>query len=1589
MKQKILFIWILLIISGMVLAGQKREEPKVPESRTDRVAWLKYYNELEHIGGLGKAAGLSDRRAAIHNGNRVRTLFYNYGSIGKPNTEPSMEWPIGSGRGYAFEFGALAGAKVTPHSGDERDPIYIVSDGLVVAGVIEDAVDNTIAGDWQPLAGYHDPVAFSIAMSDAIDANRDGKPDNWPSNWFDPAFGDYMWPGEYGQGVTTADQESYYVMDDYYVKNHNSYWPVNAGTGWSTELQDDEFYPGFPVDTVRGGLGLEVQARGYQWVATRAQNVVFFVYELSNVGLDTLKNVYFGMYGDPHIGGATDYGDDNAYYDTYLDMVYAWDDDAKGGSEFAGTLPGFFGYKFLESPGEPRDNIDNDADGMVDESMQDGIDNDGDWRSFTDWNLNGKWDKGEPVNDDVGSDGVGPDDPQYVAPDVDGTENNGVPDAGEPNFDGSDLDEADQIGLTSFVVETYTNAGKDDEYYYTQRLAAAIKDSLFKQDSDNIFMYSSGPILMAPGDTRRFSIAMLFGYNTAAAEGTNLYEDPHNTRDLYATAAIMQDIYNAGYRFVKPPTKPRVNAVAGDKRVTLYWDDGAEKSRDPLYGNDFEGYVIYRATDFGFNEALSITDTYGAPYLWKPIAKFDLKNELSGPHPVEQIAGSGLHYDMGANTGIVHSYVDDNVINGQRYFYAVCAYDSGAVNDTLPPTETSKNIQEDFAGNVTLDVNTVVVTPQAPSVGFIDPSIPVDEREHTGPGSGSVEFKIIDPTLIPNGRNYELKFIDSEMDGVDNDGDWKTFEDDTVFITNGPFVDLVLYPSSDTLSYITAEYDTLVASIKVGNFIEHAGLTWLVNSLLEGGSKDTIIFYPDTIVTLPTLSIWDALSDGPVYDDVGSDGCSDEYETGLGTCADTIVSIAGLDPNGDNWHPLLNPDGTEANGKPDSGEPDLDQNDLQEKMRETQYFTVSDVTDANNPIRTMDNQIGLHGEDVNSFSNGFQVYVINDTLKVDNERSRWINGDALWEADIQVYSSSSVKGIASPSDYLIEFHESVVDTAVSPTASGLVPAPIRYGRDEFNNWLYCGLAYSVYDPINEEYVDVMQIGMKDSVLKTGNQILPILYQREDKSGVWSTTWRFKFSSKLENINSMYSYDSGVIIGTESNGVHIYDLESESWKHWTNENSGKGLLSDGVSDIEYIDGFFWIATSIGPALFDGNIWHHNAKLETLFDELAPDNEGSLEDKDKSKAYIACTAIAQDSEGWVWLGTYRQGLIRVNTQGTYATSLDDSVETYITPDSINVDITAADINDLMFDSNEALWIATSAGLLRYDRSTSNWKAYETSDGLPNKKVTSIIELDDGTIVIGTEGGLAFLTGDSFVSYNKAAGMLTDDKVYSLYFRNQYELYVGTYKGYAVYNLSNASADYSTGITASMFNASWGDSTIYQDDLIKAITFVGDVGFFGTKAGPEIRMDEFSWNSSGPQPGDVYEMKTRKPFSNHDVFTFNTYGGTVDPTQMENNLSNIAVVPNPYVASAVWEKKPYLQTGRGERKVWFTHLPPTCTIRIFNLAGDLVRTLEHDETAFNGAESWDLLNIDNMEVAYGIYIFHVETEDASTIGKFAVIK
>ena len=130
-------------------------------------------------------------------------------------------------------------------------------------------------------------------------------------------------------------------------------------------------------------------------------------------------------------------------------------------------------------------------------------------------------------------------------------------------------------------------------------------------------------------------------------------------------------------RFAKPPEKPILKAIPGDGKVTLYWDDRAEKTFDAFYQRiNFEGYRIYRSTEPNFIENKIITDAFGKPIYREPIAQFDLVDGEIGLHPIDV---NGAMFYLGDDTGLKHSFIDSTVQNGQTYYYAVSAYDKGFV----------------------------------------------------------------------------------------------------------------------------------------------------------------------------------------------------------------------------------------------------------------------------------------------------------------------------------------------------------------------------------------------------------------------------------------------------------------------------------------------------------------------------------------------------------------------------------------------------------------------------------------------------------------------------------------------------------------------------------------------------------------------------------------------------------------------------------------------------------------------------------------------------------------------------------------------
>ncbi len=110
-------------------------------------------------------------------------------------------------------------------------------------------------------------------------------------------------------------------------------------------------------------------------------------------------------------------------------------------------------------------------------------------------------------------------------------------------------------------------------------------------------------------------------------------------------------------------------------------------------------------------------------------------------------------------------------------------------------------------------------------------------------------------------------------------------------------------------------------------------------------------------------------------------------------------------------------------------------------------------------------------------------------------------------------------------------------------------------------------------------------------------------------------------------------------------------------------------------------------------------------------------------------------------------------------------------------------------------------------------------------------------------------------------------------------------------------------------------------------------------------------------------------------------------------ENFPKDVYVVPNPF-------KQHSGLTGQGERnRIEFLGLPGSATIKIYTVAGDLVKQIEHDDGS--GSASWgsntklDYQLTDwALGVAPGVYVFLVQSRveghtNESHIGKFAIIK
>jgi hypothetical protein len=400
---------------------------------------------------------------------------------------------------------------------------------------------------------------------------------------------------------------------------------------------------------------------------------------------------------------------------------------------------------------------------MIDERRDDRIDNNRNWAQEF---------------DDVGRDGIagtgdfGEGDGRATSGYDDFGNDTGLP--GEPHIDKTDVNESDQIGLTSFYYFAPANNVRmgDDETLWSNLapgffdVPTSIVNNRPERGEDGDFIYGSGYFPLLAGKTERFSLALVYG----GGKGGTVDDD---IADLLKNKQTVQKIYDANYQFPQPPDKPTLVAVPGDKQVTLYWDRKAESTIDPVLRiKHFEGYKIYRSTDPDFSDIFTITDATGSPQGYRPLAQFDLKDGIKGYFRANAElfqASSGYSYYLGSDNGLQHTYVDNDVENGRRYFYAIVAYSRGDETIGIFPAENTKFFSILPTGEIVHDVNTVVVIPGAKVVGYVNPATAVKLTPKVRYGSGSVFLNVVDDTRI-TGHTYRMEFLDNLTDSVDNNG---------------------------------------------------------------------------------------------------------------------------------------------------------------------------------------------------------------------------------------------------------------------------------------------------------------------------------------------------------------------------------------------------------------------------------------------------------------------------------------------------------------------------------------------------------------------------------------------------------------------------------------------------------------------------------------------------------------------------------------------------------------------------------------------------------------------------------------------------
>ncbi|RTY87484.1 hybrid sensor histidine kinase/response regulator [Flavobacterium sp. GSP27] len=293
------------------------------------------------------------------------------------------------------------------------------------------------------------------------------------------------------------------------------------------------------------------------------------------------------------------------------------------------------------------------------------------------------------------------------------------------------------------------------------------------------------------------------------------------------------------------------------------------------------------------------------------------------------------------------------------------------------------------------------------------------------------------------------------------------------------------------------------------------------------------------------------------------------------------------------------------------------------------------------------------------------------------------------------------------------------------------------------------------------------------------RLAPNFYQNPDKTLEYKN---FNENNSLIN-NAVFSLCKGqdglVFIGTDGNGITVYDLAKSKLVSWS-EILGKEqchYFKSVYAIYQDKKGFIWLGTN-GYGMI-------RCKIERSGENLKVSQFKIYQADNKEKNALSSNiiySIVPEKENQLWIGTRLGGL----------NLFDKITEKFQTYKNIKGDPKSLSNNDILSlkkDGENRLWIGTSFGLNLLNHLGSDgraiFKSYTTNQGLPNNTIHGIVSDSKSNLWLSTNFGLSnfVLEESKFINYTKNEGLQNNEFADGAFYQDPKSdfIFMGGIKGF----------------------------------------------------------------------------------------------------------------------------------------------------------------------------------------------------------------